>query len=78
MYVRINHSNKWVKIFLVDDAKLRAFLTQAHVTIHWQKQAEGDLIRDEKLGVLERVPFDESGVTVWWLPANKTGHQEEL
>ena len=27
--------------------------------IHWQKQVEADLIRDVRLGVLERVPFGE-------------------
>ena len=36
-----------------------AFHTPAHVPIHWQKQVEGDLIKDEKLGVLESVPFGE-------------------
>ena len=41
------------------NAKPRAFHTPAHVPIHWKKQVEADLIRDEKLGVLERVPFSE-------------------
>ena len=31
--------------------------------IHWQKQVEADLIRDQKLGVLEGVPF---GAPVTW------------
>ena len=48
-----------LEIHLEDDAKPRAFHTPAHVPIHWQKHVEADLIRDEKLGVLERVPFGE-------------------
>ena len=48
-----------LEIHLEDDAKPCAFHTPAHVPIHWQKQVEADLIRDEKLGVLERVPFGE-------------------
>ena len=48
-----------LEIYLVNDAKPRACHTPAHVPIHWQKQVEADLIRDEKLSVLERVPFGE-------------------
>ena len=48
-----------LEIHLESDAKPRACHTPAHVPIHWQKQVEADLIRDEKLGVLERVPFGE-------------------
>ena len=48
-----------IEIHLENAAKPRAYHTQAHVPIHWQKQVEADLIRDEKLGVLECVPLDE-------------------
>ena len=48
-----------LKIHLENNAKPRNFHTPAHVQIHWQKQVEADLIRDKKVGVLERVPFGE-------------------
>ena len=48
-----------LEIHLENDAKPRACHTPAHVPIHWQKQVEADLIRDVRLGVLERVPFGE-------------------
>ena len=41
-----------LEFHLQDNAKPRAFHTPAHVPIHWQKQVEADLIRDEKIGVL--------------------------
>ena len=49
-----------LEIHLESDAKPRACHTPAYVPIHWQKQVEADLIRDEKLCVLEHVPFGES------------------
>ena len=52
-----------LEIHLEENAKPRACHTPAHVPIHWQQQVEADLLRDEKLGVLERVPF---GVPVTW------------
>jgi len=48
-----------LEIHLEDDTKPCAFHTPAHVPIDWQKQVEVDLIRDEKLGVMEHVPFGE-------------------
>ena len=48
-----------LKIHLENDAKPRACHTPSHMPIHWQKQVEADLIRHEKLGVLERFPFRE-------------------
>ena len=47
------------EIHLESHAKPLACHTLAHVPIHWQKQVEADLIQDEKLGVLERVPLGE-------------------
>ena len=49
-----------LEIHLESDAKPRACHTPAHVPSHWQKQVEADLIRYEKLGVMERVPFGEA------------------
>ena len=48
-----------LEIHLENDAKRRTCLTAAHVPIHLQKQVEAYLIRDEKLGFLECVPFGE-------------------
>ena len=42
-----------------DTDKPRAFHTPAHVPINWQKQFNADLIRVEKLDVLEDVQFGE-------------------
>ena len=63
------------RIDLEDDTKPRAFHTPAHVPIYWQKQVETDLIRDEKLGVLERA-FSEP--VIWCSLENKSDHLEEL
>ena len=46
-------------IQLEDTDKPRAFHTPAHVPINWQKQFNADLIRVEKLDVLEDVQFGE-------------------
>ena len=48
-YVHLNRSSSFhLKIHLENNAKPRACRTSAHVPIHWQKQVEADLIRDEK------------------------------
>ena len=61
-----------LEIHLEKDAKPRACHTPAHVPIHWQKQVEADLIRDVRLGVMERVPFGEPVSMV----SPHGGHQE--
>ena len=65
-----------LEIHFESDAKPRACHTPAHEPIHWQKQVEADLIRDEKLGVLERVPFGEpvSWYHGWSSLGNRMGH----
>ena len=47
------------EIHLEDDAIPKAVTTPATVPIHWQKQVEADILRDEPLGVLEKVPYGE-------------------
>ena len=47
------------EIHLKDDAIPKAVTTPATVPIHWQKQVEADILRDEALGVLEKVPYGE-------------------
>ena len=46
-----------LEIHLEDNAKPCTFHTPPHVPIHWQKQVEADLIRDEKLGVFGTCPI---------------------
>ena len=48
-----------VEIHIDHDAKPTAVTVPGHVLLHWQDQVEKDLIRDEKLGVIERVPYGE-------------------
>ena len=48
-----------VEIHLKDDAVPRACHTPANVPLHWQKQVYEDLLRDEALGVIEKVPYGE-------------------
>ena len=46
-----------VEIHLKEDAKPIARHKAIPVPIHWQEQVRQDLIRDESLGVIERVPY---------------------
>ena len=48
---------------LEEDALPRACNSLAEMPIHWQQQVEADLFRDEKMDVVERVPF---GIPVTW------------
>ncbi len=48
-----------VEIHLMDDATPKAVHTPASVPIHWQEQVQRDLLRDEALGVIEKVPYGE-------------------
>lgn len=47
-----------IKIHVKADAVPIAFYTPATILLHWQDQLERDLLRDEALGVIERVPHD--------------------
>ena len=48
-----------VEIHLSDDVKPKAVHTPASIPIHGQEQVKADLLRDEALGVIERVPYGE-------------------
>ena len=55
-----------VEIHLDVTAKPRACHTAASIPIHWQERVHDDLLRDEALGVIERVPH---GDPVTWCNA---------
>jgi hypothetical protein len=48
-----------VEIHLDPNAPPKACSTPANIPIHWQDQVHKDLLRDEALGVIERVPYGE-------------------
>eukprot|EP00111_Clytia_hemisphaerica_P020937 TCONS_00061733-protein len=48
-----------VEIHLKPNAVPKAVHTPASIPIHWQDQVHKDLLRDEALGVIERVPYGE-------------------
>ena len=48
-----------IKIHMDEDAKPRAFHTPATIPLHWQEQVHSDLLRDEALGVIEKVPYGD-------------------
>ena len=48
-----------IKIHIDENAKPRACHTPASVPLHWQADVRADLLRDEALGVIEKVPFGE-------------------
>ncbi len=48
-----------IEIHINDGAPPRACHTAASIPVHWQDQVRQDLLRDEKLGVIERVPYGE-------------------
>ena len=52
-----------IKIHMDESAKPKVCETAAVVPLHWQKKVREDLLRDEALGVIERVP---DGVPVTW------------
>jgi hypothetical protein len=52
-----------IEIHMVEPAIPRACSTPAPVPLHWQKRVYEDLLRDEALGVIEKVPY---GVPVSW------------
>ena len=45
-----------IEIHISPSAKPRAFHTLASIPLHWQQQVNADLLRDEALGILEKVP----------------------
>ena len=48
-----------VEIHVDPSAPPRACHTPATIPLHWQQQVHDDLLRDETLGVIERVPYGE-------------------
>ena len=48
-----------VEIHLDEAATPRACHTAASIPLHWQDKVHQDLLRDEALGVIERVPYGE-------------------
>ena len=48
-----------IEIHVDPDAPSKACHTPAPVPLHWQKRVYEDLLRDEALGVIERVPYGE-------------------
>ena len=48
-----------VEIHLEDGVIPKAVHTSAPIPIHWQEQVHADLLRDEALGVIERVPYGD-------------------
>ena len=48
-----------VEIHLDPSATPKACHTAANIPLHWQERVHHDLLRDEALGVIERVPYGE-------------------
>eukprot|EP00794_Sanderia_malayensis_P001442 gene1442-1587_t len=48
-----------VEIHVDPTATSKAFHTPATIPLHWQQKVYDDLLRDEALGVIERVPYGE-------------------
>ena len=48
-----------IEIHVSESAKPKACHTAAQVALHWQDQVHQDLLRDEALGVIEKVPYGE-------------------
>ena len=48
-----------IDIHLDDSAMPRTCYTAAPIPVHWQEKVHADLLRDEALGVIERVPYGE-------------------
>ena len=48
-----------VEIHLYEGAIPRTYHTAAPIPVHWREKVYNDLLRDEALGVIERVPYGE-------------------
>lgn len=48
-----------IEIHVEESATPRCCHTPAPVPLHWQEKVKSDLLRDEALGVIERVPYGE-------------------
>ena len=48
-----------IEIHVQENASPKTFHTAAPIPLHWQEQVKSDLLRDEALGVIEKVPYGE-------------------
>ena len=48
-----------LEIHVNPSAKPRAFHTLTSIPLHWQQQVHADLLQDEALGILEKIPHGE-------------------
>lgn len=48
-----------IEIHIDESAKPKTCHTAAPIPLHWQEQVQKDLLRDEALGVIEKVPYGE-------------------
>ena len=53
-----------IEMHIKDNVTPKAVHKAAPVPVHWQEQVLADLRRDEKLGVIEKVPYGEP--VVWY------------
>ena len=53
-----------IEIHVDPAATPKACHTPANISLHWQQRVYDDLLRDEALGVIERVPYGETGYVV--------------
>ena len=49
-----------VEIHIDESAKPKACHTPAPIPIHWQLRVHEYLIRDEELGIIEKVPYGDA------------------
>ena len=52
-----------IQIHLKDDAKPKVRDTAAVIPLHWQTKVRSDIVRDEALGIIEKVPY---GIPTTW------------
>ena len=48
-----------IEIHVSPSVKPKAFHTPASIPLHWQQQVHADLLRDEALGILKKLPHGE-------------------
>ncbi|MEL6805056.1 MAG: hypothetical protein AAFO91_14875, partial [Bacteroidota bacterium] len=48
-----------IEIHVADDAVPKVCHTPAPIPLHWQQQVYEDILRDEAMGILEKVPYGE-------------------
>ena len=48
-----------IEMHVDESAQPKAYHTAAPIALHWQNQVHQDLLRDEALGVIEKVPYGE-------------------